>query len=129
ELIESGLHLSLRAFEYRVLWDLREVVDSPRRPWAQLERELGGRGVPSIEQAIVDQAYRAVHKPLFEAINAGSTNYLAELARAIDASVALATAVEEKLTNIVAGLKWMGTAGMFAGDPSVERELTLPDAL
>jgi hypothetical protein len=134
DIAERGLPLSLGGFEYRVLWRFREVVDSKRRPWTALEVELAGRGVASMEEAIVEHAYRAVHEPLFEAVNAGSTKYLLELAHALDPegddeippAVAFANAVEEKLRNLLDGLRWMVLKGIFSGEIAIDVDLELP---
>src|SRR5439155_8045418 len=52
DLCERGFHVELRAYQCRVYLDFREVRDSARDPWGQLERELGGRGVPSLDDAL-----------------------------------------------------------------------------
>lgn len=124
ELAEHGLPLALRAFEYRVLWKFREVVDTKRRPWLALARRLDGGGVSSADEALIDEAYRAVHRPLFEAVNAGSARYLA----AADPP-ARAVAVEEKLQHLLDGLLWMAKEGIFAGEEALKTELPLPRAL
>ena len=59
---EQGYTTHLEAFQYRVLLDFREVTASAGEPYAELARELSGRGVPSVEEALVDLRLR----PLFE---------------------------------------------------------------
>src|SRR5207253_2435387 len=51
ELHEKGLYLELAAYERRVFTDLREVSDDERGRYRALAAHLGGRGVPSIEDA------------------------------------------------------------------------------
>src|SRR5204863_7081612 len=41
--------------------DLREVVSTADEPWAALASELGGRGVPSLDEALGDLRLRPVH--------------------------------------------------------------------
>ncbi|HEX7003438.1 MAG TPA: alpha-amylase family glycosyl hydrolase [Trueperaceae bacterium] len=62
QLREHGLEAHLEAFQYRVLLDFREATDSEAEPYAELARELSGRGVPSVEEALRDLRLR----PLFE---------------------------------------------------------------
>src|SRR5690606_3393442 len=46
-----GLELTLRAYGYTVLLDLREVSDSAEEPYRQLASHLSGRGVPHLGAA------------------------------------------------------------------------------
>src|SRR5262249_3443291 len=62
ELFERGVYVELAAFKYQVYWDFREVTHTTREPYADLELELAGRGVPSIDEALVDLAFRPLHK-------------------------------------------------------------------
>ncbi len=52
ELCDKGLYLELGAFKYRVYLDFREVDDDQEHPYRQLMAQLGGRGVPNIEEAL-----------------------------------------------------------------------------
>jgi glycosidase len=124
DLAERGLPLHLQAFEYRVFWDIREVADAPRRPWAGLERELNGRGVPSIDEALVEVTYRALHQPLYEAINAGSASYLA-----VATKTEAKTVVREKLQHILDGLSWMKNQGIHGGGRGVPKLEVVADNL
>ncbi|MEX2542853.1 MAG: alpha-amylase family glycosyl hydrolase [Trueperaceae bacterium] len=62
EVRERGMEADLAAFQYRVLVDFREVTDSASEPYADLCRELAGRGVPSVHDAVSDLLLR----PLFD---------------------------------------------------------------
>lgn len=117
ELADHGLPMFLRAFEYRVLWNFREVVDAPKKPWLALAQRLAGDGVPSADEALIDEAYRAVHQPLFEAVNPGSCNYLVSAEPA-----ARTAAVEEKLQHLLDGFLWMAAS-------TLETKVELPPAL
>jgi hypothetical protein len=64
ELADGGLHLDLGAYECRVYLDLVEVVDSPGRPYGRLAAELGGRSVPSVEEAMRAILLRPVQEPV-----------------------------------------------------------------
>ncbi len=61
EIRDRGLLVELGAYECRVLDDLREVVSTAEAPWAGLAAELGGRGVPSLDDALADHRLRPVH--------------------------------------------------------------------
>jgi hypothetical protein len=69
-LAEQGLYLELRAYAHHVFLDWREVVDGEAWPWGALTGRLGGRGVPSLEEAMrlfllepVQAALRSVLDP------------------------------------------------------------------
>jgi 4-alpha-glucanotransferase len=52
ELHSQGFYVELGAFKYQVYLDFREVADNEERHYARLAALLGGRGVPSIEDAL-----------------------------------------------------------------------------
>jgi 4-alpha-glucanotransferase len=54
ELCDKGLYVELGAFKYLVYLDFREVEDDQTHPYRQLMVQLGGRGVPSIEEALAE---------------------------------------------------------------------------
>jgi glycosidase len=99
ELAEKGLYLELRAFEYRVFWQLREVTDTKEKPYRSLAAHLAGKGVPSIEEALVDYVLKPVHDPFWEAVSPGSAEYLLEEPRP--------RVLAEKLEDIAKGVAWM----------------------
>ena len=63
EIRERGIHVSLHAYETRVLWELRELHDSAH-VWRRLAERLDGRGAPSLEEALRDQQLGPVHAAL-----------------------------------------------------------------
>ena len=64
EIADGGLRLDLGAYECRVYLDLIEVADAVGRPYGRLASELGGRGVPSVEEAMRSILLRPVQDPL-----------------------------------------------------------------
>ncbi len=52
ELSDQGMYAELGAFQCVVYLDFREVVDDAEGHYAQLAASLGGRGVPSIAEAL-----------------------------------------------------------------------------
>lgn len=52
ELCDKGLYVTLGAYQYQIYLDIREVVDDPTGQYSRLAAQLGGRGVPSIQEAL-----------------------------------------------------------------------------
>ena len=77
ELCDKGMYVELEAFKYRAFVDFRDVMDTREAPYAELERNLGGAGVPSIEEALSELHFKPIHDPLNRAIAPGSVAYLA----------------------------------------------------
>jgi glycosidase len=71
EIRERGLRVSLRAYESRVLWEFRDLVDTTG-VWARVADQLGGAGVPSLEEALRELALAPVHRALRGALDAPS---------------------------------------------------------
>ena len=96
EIRERGLHVQLQAYESRVYWDMREVLDASG-VWSRLAERLGGQGVPSLEGALRDLQLAPVHDALRAAIAAPSRPEIERLAGA----VAEATGVSGDVTATV----------------------------
>jgi glycosidase len=63
-LAAEGLRLELEAYTCHVFLDWREVVDDGARPWEMLVERLGGRGVPSVHEAMLMLVLEPVHAAL-----------------------------------------------------------------
>ncbi len=63
ELCERGLYIELGAYRCHVFVDVREVRDDTGL-YAELARQLGGDGVPSLDDALRDLALRPVQEPV-----------------------------------------------------------------
>mgnify|MGYP003288781774 CR=1 FL=1 len=61
---ERGLWLSLDAYQGHVFWEFRELQDGVSGQWRRLAERLGGRGVPSLDEALVELQLEPVHAPL-----------------------------------------------------------------
>jgi glycosidase len=68
ELIERGMFIDLEAFKYCVYIDFREVQPSIEKPYDKLEQFLNGRGVPSIEDEVIDLRLAPIHNALRAAL-------------------------------------------------------------
>lgn len=107
--IDGGFFWELGAFKYHVLHEFRGVNATASKPYGELAAVLAGRGVPSIERALVELRYRPVHEPLRQALGAG---HLAYLAAGWDAKKSAPTkeaivALEERIRHIADGLAYM----------------------
>jgi hypothetical protein len=60
EIARDGLPVELGAYRCHVFVDVVEIADGPR-PIARLAAELGGRGVPSIDEALLAMELEPVH--------------------------------------------------------------------
>jgi hypothetical protein len=60
ELAERGLYVELRAYETQAFLEMRELADTDGR-WARLAAELGGRGVPSLGEALRNLEMAPLH--------------------------------------------------------------------
>ena len=64
EIADKGLHVELGAYQSHVFLDWRDVRDEGIRPWGALCDSLGGRGVPSLEDALRNLELKPVHDAL-----------------------------------------------------------------
>jgi glycosidase len=101
EVRRDGLEFRLQAYRYMVLVDFREVRDSALEPYAELCRELAGRGVPSVHDAVVDLRLR----PLFDVFGDLLDTPLGETEALVACHRDLLDALEEH------GFEWSQGAG------------------
>jgi glycosidase len=98
ELRQRGLHVSLDAYQGHVFWEFRELHDGASHQWSRLNAMLGGRGVPSLEDALWELQLEPVHTPLRTAIADPS---LASVERVV-AAIAEATTTTGDQAAVVA---------------------------
>ena len=91
-LAERGLTLHLHAYQCHVFLDWREVYSTAEKPWDRLCDWLDGKGVPSLEDALVNLELRPVHEALRALLEPGVVGQLAGVAEHPRA----AAAAEEK---------------------------------
>jgi glycosidase len=114
EIREGGLWLELDAYRCHVLWEFREVRDDGRGLWARLARRLGGRGVPSLDDAVLDLELEPVHIALRRILSADEPG-LADLAAFFDA--AGEGAPDTRATSAAARLERLAPAAAELGEP------------
>ena len=78
EILQEGIYLELRAYEYHVFLDFREIVDDEWQSYRQLNGYLAGRGVPDIQEAMRELVVQPVLEPFRQIANSGYWQYLKE---------------------------------------------------
>jgi glycosidase len=76
DLRENGLYVELEAYQCHVFLDWREVQDNEWHQYAHLAGYLGGRGVPSIEEALREVFLQSIHHPFKDLASAGTLRRL-----------------------------------------------------
>jgi glycosidase len=109
EIARDGLLVELGAYDCHVFVDIVEVADGPR-PVARLAAELGGRGVPSIDEALLGLELEPVHAEI--------RARLGEAIRSIGGIPVAGLSGSDQETGLVAV-----AATVLAGEPFDERRL------
>ena len=78
EIHERGFYTELHAYEVHVFVNFRLVQDNEWGHYGQLAAHLGGRGVPSIEEALRELFLEPLHAPLRMLVSAPAFRWLAE---------------------------------------------------
>ncbi len=63
DLAHHGWSASLGGYEHHVFMDFRQVREDAAHPWRRLADYLAGRGIPSIEQGLLELQYQPVLDP------------------------------------------------------------------
>jgi glycosidase len=69
ELCERGLYAELPAYRCQVFVDFREVQSDAEHPWAEVARDLGGRGTPDAERMMRGIKLKAVIEPFRKVVD------------------------------------------------------------
>ena len=77
---DQGLSIELRAYQCHVFLDWREMRATADKPWDRLCDELNGRGVPDLEDELINLALRPAHNALRRLLDPALVRTLAELA-------------------------------------------------
>jgi len=78
----QGLTLSLHAYQCHIFLDWRALRPTAEWPWDRLCDHLNGRGVPDLDDALINLALRSLHDALRGALDPGLVRALAQLADA-----------------------------------------------
>ena len=76
ELCEQGLFLQLDAYQYHVFLDFRQEADDAFGSYSRLCSILEGRGVPSIQEALIELLLQPIREPFQQIANPGYFSYL-----------------------------------------------------
>jgi glycosidase len=110
-LADEGLRLELEAYSCHVFLDWRELDRT--RPWGALAARLAGRGVPSLDEALVLMELEPVHAALRAVLDPALVVSLASHARhAVDAT--LADARERVRTLLLEARRFAGSSARAA---------------
>lgn len=107
DLCENGLYVELEAFKHQAFLDFKEIKDESG-DYARLNHYLDGRGVASIEVALVEMDLQPLHFAFTELVNYGMLQYtidnkIPKWGGSIDPE--LADQFEEKLKNVLVELQ------------------------
>ena len=80
DLAERGLTLQLHAYQCHVFMDWHELYASAEKPWDRLCDHLNGRGVRSLDDALVNLELRPVHDALTKLLEPTLVRQFADLA-------------------------------------------------
>ncbi len=96
DLIHHGLYVELDGFKYHVFLDFREIQDNEYGHYGQLTNYLGGRGVPSIDEALKETFLSPVHEPFMQLIDPTFLQSITDLTFSKDKSTSLVNEKYEK---------------------------------
>ncbi len=85
DIIENGMFVSLKGFEYQVYLDVQQVTDGAEKKYAKLNELLNGSGVPDLDVAWQEYKY----KDLYAALEKFATPELFEKFRNLFTPVAI----------------------------------------
>ena len=80
DLAGKGLTLDLHAYQCHVFLDWQEMRSTAEYPWDRLCDQLNGRGVPSLEDALVNLELQPVHDALRAQLGSDIVRLFADLA-------------------------------------------------
>ena len=130
---KHGLYVELGAYKYNVFMDFRVVHSTTDRPYEELFKSLEGRGVPSIEEEILNLKLRKIRSAFYEAVNAGSLRYLIGGSAKGRLKTDRAKAFKEKFHGLISASEEYARIKVDAGDlleakiKEYEILLSLPD--
>ena len=106
---ERGLWLTLDAYQGHVFWEFRELREGVSGQWRRLAERLGGRGVVSLDDALIELQLEPVHAPLRALFDDG------HVAAVLDGTAADRDldALEDRLAALLAAI---ANATAVAGD-------------
>ncbi|MGD0938402.1 MAG: alpha-amylase family glycosyl hydrolase [Terracidiphilus sp.] len=80
DLSRQGLTLDLHAYQCHVFVDWCELYSTQEKPWDRLSDQLNGRGVPSLDDALINLELQPVHDALRGLLDPAMVRLFADLA-------------------------------------------------
>jgi glycosidase len=80
DLANQGLTLDLHAYHCHVFLDWHELYSTAEQPWDRLCDYLNGRGVPNLDDALINLELQPVHDALRAQLDSGLVRMFADLA-------------------------------------------------
>ena len=96
DLMEGGVELELHAYQCHVFLDWQELRATAEHPWDRLCDWLNGRGVRSLEEALVDLEMQPVHEALRELLAPALVRELAGVAEQPRTAAVMAAKTERE---------------------------------
>ncbi|HEY0786334.1 MAG TPA: hypothetical protein VGD62_10715, partial [Acidobacteriaceae bacterium] len=85
DLVQHGLYFELRAYQYAVLVDWRELQVDAEHSWDRLHDHLRGRGVEDLDGALLSLELAPVHDALRRVLSPGLVRKMAVLSEEMEA--------------------------------------------
>ena len=121
ELRSEGLYLELDAYRLHCFLDFRNVKQDEERPYDRLAARLGGRGVPSIEEALGQLVLSPVLEPLQRILAEPILQGLASPGGGIEAGAELRKVASTEVAAYLAAVAQR--AGFEAPRAEIERSI------
>jgi hypothetical protein len=126
EIAEHGLFVELNAYGCHTFVDIRQVQDDEFSSYRRLYKYLGGRGVPSVQQALVELLLQPVLNPFQQIANQGYFQYLLD-ARCLEETQRvdpdLLTEAENKYDTFLDGIHSL--AGLELDTAALQQRLSI----
>lgn len=79
DLAERGFRIRLEAYECHALLDWQPLRATAEKPWDRLCDFLQGRGVPSLEEALLNLELQPVHNAMSRVLHADEARHIADM--------------------------------------------------
>ena len=102
QLANRGLTFHLHAYQCHCFMDWNEKWATAEKPWDRLCDQLNGRGVPSLEEALIDMELEPVHLALRSLLEQDTIRLLADMAehpRSTLGTGSISPAIDRKLNR------------------------------
>ena len=113
EIGDRGLRVELHAYQSHVFLDWRELRPTASQPWDRLCDYLNGRGVPNLDDALINLELRPLHDAVRAALEPGLVHMLIQLGEPPAASGSPARPANVKMQNAFFERAWSACADLL----------------